>query len=80
MARSFGLPLLLPARIETVDLGEPDPRVFRFQNDTFIETLHHALSVAPDYSAAAGWRKQTAWETVAAQTAHVYERALNHTL
>src|SRR5262249_42187885 len=32
LARSFGLPILLPSRLDSVDLGEPTPYVRRFTN------------------------------------------------
>jgi glycosyltransferase involved in cell wall biosynthesis len=78
LARSWGLPLLIPTRLSTVDLAEPDPRVVRFEglDEDFEEKLDAALSMAPDYAAAANWRAQTAWERVAEATVTGYRDAL----
>lgn len=79
-ARAYGIPILLPARIKTVDLAEPNPFVFRFTNETFFQTLENSLRVAPNYSAAADWRALTAWDAIAARTVDVYRNALNRNL
>lgn len=78
LARSWGLPLLIPNRLSTVDLSEPDPRVVRFEalDEDFEEKLEAAWNIAPDYAAAAGWRAQTAWERVAELTATGYREVL----
>lgn len=74
LARSYGLPLLLPARLHTVDLAEPDPRVFRFTDlgEDFAAQLSLALAVPRDFSAAAPWREATSWDRVAELTAAAY--------
>lgn len=78
LARSWGLPILLPARLTTVDLAEPDPRVLRFQSleTDFAERLAAALAITPDHSAAAPWRAATSWERVAEFTAAAYREVL----
>jgi len=71
---SAGLPILIPSRLATVDLAEPAPAVFRFDRpDTDLdEKLRAALATPPDYAAAAPWREQTAWPSIAALTAEGY--------
>ena len=78
LARSWGVPILIPSRLATVDLGEPAPTVFRFDRpDTDLgEKLRAALATPSDYSAAAPWRTATAWPRVAALTAEGYRAAL----
>jgi glycosyltransferase involved in cell wall biosynthesis len=78
LARSWGLPILLPSRLETVDLGEPDPRVFRFDSfpTQFREKLAAALAISPDFQAAAGWREQISWPRVAELTVAGYREVL----
>ena len=78
LARSWGIPLLLPAHLGTVDLAEPSPRVFRFSafGEDFATQLQHALSIAPDFPSAAPWRAAIAWPEVARLTAEGYERAM----
>ena len=77
LARSWGVPILLPTRLQTVALDEPHPLVFRFQSfDTDFRTqLRHALAAHPDYAAARKWRQTTAWPRVAEATASVYRLA-----
>jgi glycosyltransferase involved in cell wall biosynthesis len=74
LARSFGVPILIPRRLDTVDLAEPHPLVFRFDDleTDFSEALDRALSVKRDYAAAAEWRRATAWDEIAGQTARLY--------
>ena len=78
LARSWGLPILLPARLDTVALDEPSPFVHRFTGmDTdFGDRLRDAFRVAPDFAAAAPWRAACAWENVARLTADGYRMAL----
>lgn len=78
LARSWGLPLLIPNRLSTVDLAEPDPRVVRFEglDEDFEEKLETAFRRAPDHAAAAPWRAQTAWARVAELTMNGYREAL----
>ena len=79
LARSYGVPILLPARLTTVDLAEPAPTIFRFDRlDTdFAEKLTLALATPSYYTAAAAWRAQTSWPRVATLTADGYRAALN---
>ncbi len=81
LARSWGLPVLIPSRLSTVDLAEPDPRVIRFASleEDFAESLGTALAVPPSYAAAAPWRAQTAWSHVADLTAAAYREVLGLT-
>ena len=79
LARSWGVPIVLPARLDTVVLDEPSPSVHRFQSfeTDFADSLHRALQVAPDFSAAASWRAARSWDTVARLTAEGYRMALD---
>jgi len=74
MARSLGIPILIPRRLDTVDLAEPHPLVFRFDSleTDFQQALDAALAASPDYSGAEDWRQTTAWPRVAELTAGVY--------
>jgi hypothetical protein len=74
LARSFGVPLLLPERLNTVDLQEPNPRVFRFNsiNSDFAERLGNALDTSSDFAAARDWRDHCAWTRIAEKTAAIY--------
>lgn len=74
LARSYGLPLLIPSRLRTVDLAEPDPRVLRFTelNEDFGSQLVRALEQTRDFAAAAPWREKTSWNRVAELTAAAY--------
>ena len=78
LARSWGIPLLLPAHLRTVDLAEPSPRVFRFGGfgANFAGQLRCALETPPDFSAAAPWRAETSWPEVARLTAEGYARVV----
>lgn len=78
LARSWGLPIILPARLETVFLDEPSSFVHRFKDfDTDFEiVLNQALAVTPDFQAAAPWRKACSWDKVAQLTAEGYRHAL----
>jgi glycosyltransferase involved in cell wall biosynthesis len=79
LARSWGLPLLLPSRLTTVDLAEPNPRVFRFEalDANFLPKLTAALAAPASFEAAAGWRDQISWPHIAALTAAGYREALH---
>lgn len=74
LARSLGIPILIPGRLDTIDLAEPSPRVFRFAtlDSGFLPALESALSITPDFSSAAPWREAIAWPHIAAQTARLY--------
>jgi glycosyltransferase involved in cell wall biosynthesis len=78
LARSYGVPLLLPRRLDTVELDEPTPYVRRFTDiaSDFRVELDAALSVRPDFAAAASWRQQCSWDRVADLTLEGYRRAL----
>ena len=78
LARSWGLPILIPSRLDTVDFDEPSPLVFRFKNldADFAGMLTRALAAPGNFQAASDWRERTSWETVARATAEVYRQAL----
>ena len=78
LARSAGLPILFPRWLRTVDLGEPSPRVLRFDklDKVFAELLHHAVDLSRDSASAADWRTATRWEVVANKTVQAYRRVL----
>jgi len=81
LARSWGVPILIPRRLDTVDLAEPSPLVQRFETlaTDFPAALATALSTAPSFAAAAEWRAATAWARVACATADIYARVLGGT-
>ena len=74
LARSYGLPLLIPRRLASADLDEPHPHVFRFDTleTDFRAQLDRALATPCDYELADKWRQKTSWERVAEITAFVY--------
>jgi glycosyltransferase involved in cell wall biosynthesis len=74
LARSLGIPILIPRRLDTVDLAEPHRLVFRFDDleTDFHGALEAALAAGPDPAAAEGWRRATAWTSIAGETARVY--------
>ena len=78
LARSYGIPILLPSRLKTVALDEPHPTVFRFEDlpRDFERKLGEALDAPPDYESAAAWREATAWPKIAEVTASAYEDAI----
>src|SRR5262249_22161641 len=78
LARSFGIPILLPSRLDTVDLGEPTPYVLRFSNfaTDFKQQLALALTVKPDFAAAASWREACNWNDIARTVADGYRDAI----
>jgi len=78
LARSYGLPLLIPRRLVTVDLDEPHPHVFRFDalETDFSVQLERAIATPCDYALAREWREKTSWERVAEGTAIVYRNVL----
>ncbi len=79
LARSFGVPSLLPRSAATLDLGEPHAHVHRFGSfdSDFRGALERALAVPCEYSEARDWRQKTSWEAVAALTAPVYRRLVS---
>jgi len=74
LARSLGIPILIPRRLETIDLGEPHRLVFRFEGleTDFGTALAAALDAGPEWGAAREWREATAWGRIAEETARVY--------
>lgn len=80
LARSWGLPILLPERLSKLDLGEPSPFVHRFHalEDDFGLALDRALAVAPDYEAARQWREEISWAKIAQRTAQLYQKIILH--
>lgn len=74
LSRSWGLPLLIRRQLVTVEVGEPDDRVLRYDDiDTdFGALLAHALTLKPSYEAAASWRSATSWSSVAHKTARFF--------
>jgi len=78
LARSYGLPLLIPRRLTTVDLDESHPHVFRFDalRTDFSAQLERALATPFDYAIAREWRQKTCWQRVAESTALVYRNVL----
>jgi hypothetical protein len=80
LARSYGIPLLLPRRLDTVDLDEPTPYVRRFTDlaTDFRSELNAALSNPPDFAAAASWRHASNWDRIAELTMDGYRCAIDH--
>jgi glycosyltransferase involved in cell wall biosynthesis len=78
LARSYGIPLLLPHRLDTVDLDEPTPYVRRFTDLAidFGSELDTALSMPPDFASAASWRQACNWDRIADLTIDGYRSAL----
>ena len=79
LARSYGIPILIPTRLTATDLMEPHPHVFRFGSfDTdFPGLLDKALSTPCSYDLARPWRERTSWAHVADLTYRVYREVLN---
>jgi glycosyltransferase involved in cell wall biosynthesis len=76
LARSWGLPMLLPARLDTVMLDEPTPFVRRFADFAeFGGQLREALAMGPDFAKAEPWRKACSWDEVARLTMEGYRLA-----
>lgn len=77
MARSRGVPLLMPRRLTAVDLAEPTSYVQRFEGqDDFIIALNRALALPADFDTAASWRESISWPRIARITAESYRRLL----
>jgi len=73
--RALGIPILLPERFTTLDLGEPCERVLRFSNhDTLGQELHRALAMGVDYDSAHQWRQDHDWSSIAEKTKELYEQ------
>lgn len=79
LSRSWGVPILLPKRLQTIDLMEPDPAVLRYVSleSDFDDCLRRALAIGADYRRGEKWRRETAWSSVATRTAGVYRRLTN---
>lgn len=80
LARSFGIPMLLPRRADSVELDEPTPYVRRFTDiaSDFAVELDAALSVRPDFAAAASWRQACNWDRVANLVIDGYRHVLGN--
>jgi beta-1,4-mannosyltransferase len=78
LARCFGVPILLPQRLDTIVLNEPTPYVHRFTSfaTDFGEKLRAALAVESDFAAASSWREACDWDRVAGLTADGYRYAI----
>ncbi len=76
MARQVGIPILLPERLQTIELGEPVSSVFRFaaMDEEFLPVLEQALGASREPDDA--WLASHSWKNVAAKTIAVYETAL----
>ena len=76
--RSLGIPILLPDRLDTLELDEPSPRVIRFR--TFAPNFHNqllqCLDIGCDYDSAADWRESHAWSRIAEQTVELYRELI----
>lgn len=79
LARSMGVPILIPERLRAADLHEPHPLVFRFHRleTDFHEKLVAALNAGSDFEAARKWREETSWEKVAQITKQAYEQSIH---
>jgi glycosyltransferase involved in cell wall biosynthesis len=79
LARSMGVPILIPERLQAADLHEPHPLVFRFDRleTDFNQKLVAALNTDPDFEAARKWREETSWEKVAQITKQAYEQSIH---
>ena len=75
--RSLGIPVLFPSQLDLVDLGEPDPRVIRFDalDGTFQALMNRAIAIGSDYHAAARYRESIEWSQIAAAHLAVYQEA-----
>jgi hypothetical protein len=82
LARSCGLPLLIPRRSASADLDEPHPHVFRFDalDTDFMPQLERAIATRCDYAIASEWRQKTCWDRVAGTTAIVYRSVIKQSL
>jgi len=80
LARSWGVPLLIPHRLTTVGLSEPHRHVLHYESleSDFASALDRAVATGVDYEAGAEWRRETAWPVIAAQTMEAYQAALRH--
>lgn len=81
LARSWGLPAILPKALATVDLDEPNPRVIRIDSIQagLAEAVAAAVDAGPDFESARSWRERTSWSAVARQHAGIYREVLGRT-
>lgn len=79
LARSWGLPMILPSRLDTVVLDEPSPFIHRFTSmeTDFQKALTAALNTPSDFASAAQWRTETSWDHVADLTHQAYRTVLS---
>ena len=80
LARSYGIPILIPSRLDTVDLTEPCDRVFRFAEigPSLSALLETAAARGSSFESAADWRSQTSWDAIAAVHKQAYEQVLSN--
>jgi hypothetical protein len=78
LTRSLGIPMLIPERLDTLDLGEPSPYVRRFSgfDVDFRSQLEAAVGLERCFEDAAAWRETCEWDRVARATVECYESAL----
>jgi beta-1,4-mannosyltransferase len=78
LARSYGIPLLIPSRLTAADLMEPHSHVLRFEalDTDFCKLLKRALATPCSYHLARPWREYTSWEHVADLTFAAYRDIL----
>lgn len=78
LARSWGVPIALPARLNTVDLMEPCANVVRFGDapGSLLAAVRQAAAVGHLPEEAARYRAATAWDEIARQTANMYRQVL----
>lgn len=78
-ARSFGLPIIVPKRCDTLELGEPNPTVFRFNKvgkDDFWQSVSQASNLGRNNREGQNWKQETSWDKVAKITANTYRKHL----
>ncbi len=75
LARSMGVPILIPTRLRAADLHEPHHLVHRFDSldIDFKVHLEAALCQTSSYEEAEQWRLNTSWYEVAKATKQAYE-------
>jgi glycosyltransferase involved in cell wall biosynthesis len=75
LARSAGIPVLLPERLSTIDLGEPSSLVFRFRqlDQEFAQLLRRAVNTSGNFDEVNAWRQTTRWSAIAEQTSGIYQ-------
>lgn len=78
LARAWGVPVVLPERLGTVDLMEPDPSVVRFGDtpQAMVAAVRRAAA-GMAWEHAAPYRAATGWRQVAHRTAEIYRALLS---